>query len=281
MKKIIISNYELNYEEKGEGELVVFVHGSVSDYRTWKNQFEEFSKNYHTIVYSRRFHWPNKKILSTEDYSMNQHVDDLEKLLKETGKKANLVGHSYGGFICLLLAMKSPELIRKLILSEPPLITLHVSNIPKPIEIIKLLFTRPKTGFAIINFGVKGIGPATKEVKNDNIDKAIEIFGKATLGREAYAELSKLRKEQVNENVIKSEFIGSGFPKLDLNKIANTNIPTLLLEGENSPKLFSLLLDRLEELLPNSKRNVIPNASHITHEDNCNEYNRLVLSFIK
>jgi pimeloyl-ACP methyl ester carboxylesterase len=124
MERIKLNNYEFGYNEKGEGELIVFVHGSVSDYRTWENQINEFSKKHHTIRYSRRYHWPNEKISESEDYSMYQHVNDLEELLKKQKKPVTLIGHSYGAFICLMVAMKSSELIKRLTLSEPPVITL-------------------------------------------------------------------------------------------------------------------------------------------------------------
>ena len=38
-----INDYVFEFIEKGKGETVVFVHGSVSDYRTWQKQQEEFS----------------------------------------------------------------------------------------------------------------------------------------------------------------------------------------------------------------------------------------------
>jgi pimeloyl-ACP methyl ester carboxylesterase len=220
-----INDYDFEYVEEGNGETVVFVHGSVSDYRTWQKQQPEFSKYYHTISYSRRFHWPNEKISEQEDYSMHQHVDDLENLIKKLNGTVHLIGHSYGAFVCLMLAMKSPQLIKSLVLSEPPLITLYVSNSPKALEILKLLFSRPKTAVALIKLGAKGIEPATKEVQRGNIKEAIEIFGKATLGLETYAKLSDSRMEQIYENVIKAEFVGSGFPPLDQRKIREIKVP--------------------------------------------------------
>lgn len=276
-----INDYVFEVIEKGAGDTIVFVHGSVSDYRTWRKQQEEFSKHHHTISYSRRFHWPNEKISEHEDYSMYQHMEDLEALINNLNSSVHLIGHSYGAYICLLFAMKSPHQIKSLILSEPPVITLYVSNSPKPLEILKLLFLRPKTALALIKLGAKGIEPATKEVKSGNMKKAIEIFGKATLGKDTYANLSESRMGQVYNNAIKAEFVGSGFPPLDIIKIREINIPTLLISGRNSPKIFHFLLDRLMELLPNAKRKIIEGASHISHEDNAHDYNETVLSFIK
>lgn len=275
------NDYVFELVEKGQGETVVFVHGSVSDYRTWQKQQEEFSKRHHTISYSRRFHWPNEQISEYEDYSMFQHMEDLEALIKKLNDSVHLIGHSYGAFICLLFAIKSPHLIKSLVLSEPPVVTLFVSNSPKPMEILKLLLSRPRTAMALIKLGVKGIEPATKEVKNGNLKKAIEIFGKATLGVHTYTNLSDSRMEQVYNNVIKAEFVGSGFPPIDENKIREIKIPTLLISGRNSPKIFHFLLDRLMELLPKAKRKIIEDASHISHEDNALDYNETVLSFIE
>lgn len=282
MLQVNLNNYKFNYVENGNGDNLVFVHGSASDYRTWDKQMEYFSKDYHTIVYSRRFHWPNKPIADNEDYSMAKHVEDLEEFLKFIGNQpVHLVGHSYGALICILLAIKNSELIHTLTLAEPPAVALFVSNIPKPMEILKLFFSKPKLAFGIIKFGAKGIAPTTKAFKQNNMDKALSIFGKATLGVDTFLNLSKPRLEQSRANLMKAELLGSGFLPLDKNKIQNIKLPTLLISGQNSPKLWQHLLVELNKLIPNSELIIIPEASHIMHEDNVSNYNETVLSFLK
>jgi hypothetical protein len=55
-------------------------------------------KGYRTIVYSRRFHWPNEAIREGTDYSMTEHVDDLRALLRSLdAAPAHLVGHCQAG----------------------------------------------------------------------------------------------------------------------------------------------------------------------------------------
>jgi pimeloyl-ACP methyl ester carboxylesterase len=282
MKQLELNKYKFNYIESGKGDFLVFVHGSASDYRTWGKQLEEFGKYYHAIAYSRRFHFPNEQISDKDDYSMTQHVEDLEVFLKFlSDKPVHLVGHSYGAFVCLLLAIKNPQLVRTLVLAEPPVVTLYVSNTPKPGEIIKLLLSKPKTAWAIIKFGAKGIAPATAALKQNNMEKVLDIFGKATLGVTTYQNLSAARLEQSRINLIKAELLGTGFPHLDKQKIKNIEIPVLLISGQKSRKLFHYLLDGLQELLPHSERIMIPEASHIMHEDNAAYYNSAVLSFLK
>ena len=281
MKHLVLNNYRFHYEEKGNGDPLIFVHGSVSDYRTWSNQQEEIGRLYRTMACSRRFHWPNVKISDHEDYSMIQHVEDLDAFISATcDRPVHLIGHSYGAFVCLLLTGQYQDLVRTLVLAEPPVTTLFVSNSPRPSEILKLLFTRPKTAAAIIKFGARGIAPATAEVKRGNLDKAIEIFGKVTLGSGAYESLSKERLEQVHENLIKAEFLGSGYPPLDIERIRQISIPILLVYSQGSPRLFHLLQDRLHELLPHAGQQLITGAAHIMHEDNPDAYNKALLSLI-
>lgn len=55
IKKSEVNGTNLAYIEQGAGEPVIFVHGAVSDYRTWLEQIGAFSENFRTICYSRRF----------------------------------------------------------------------------------------------------------------------------------------------------------------------------------------------------------------------------------
>jgi pimeloyl-ACP methyl ester carboxylesterase len=281
MASVDINGVLLEYFEDGSGESIVFVHGSASDYRTWQFQQDEFAKQFRTIAYSRRYHWPNKQIAEGVDYSMIEHVDDLQTLLHSLGAvPAHLVGHSYGAFLCLLLAIKEPYLVRTLVLAEPPVITLFVSDPPKPLEILKLLVSRPRTAVSIIKFGTKGINPAAAAARRDDMEEAMRLFGTTALGPEAFRQLSKARLAQVRDNLIKAEFLGSGFVPLEAEQIRRIHIPTLLLNGQRSPGLFHRLIDRLQELLPNSERVKIREASHIIHEDNASAYNAALLSFL-
>lgn len=112
------------------------------------------------------------------------------------------------------------------------------------------------------------------------MDEALEIFGAASLGADTFDSLSPERLEQARDNLIKAEFLGSGFPPLDDDQVRSVQAPTLLLSGQASLGLYARLLDRLQELLPHVERAEIPDASHIMHEDNPAVYNATVLSFL-
>lgn len=284
MARLEINAIPFEYFEDGSAAPLVLVHGSASDHRTWQLQRNEFAKRFRVISYSRRYHWPNVPIRDRTDYSMAQHVEDLQALLGSlNAAPAYLVGHSYGAFLCLLLAMREPQIVRALVLAEPPAITLFVSNRPKPLEIIKLLATRPRTAAAIIAFGVKGVAPATKAFRQGDMELGIRTFGDAVFGRGGYDRLPESRRAQVHDNLtnVKAELLGSGFLPLDANQVRRVQAPTLLITGQHSIGLFHCLTDRLEELLPHNERIEIPGASHMMHEDNAPAYNAAVLSFLE
>src|SRR5688572_31012941 len=49
VKSIFINNDSLHYIEIGKGEPVIFIHGTLGDYRTWGFQIDTFAKNYRVI----------------------------------------------------------------------------------------------------------------------------------------------------------------------------------------------------------------------------------------
>ena len=282
MAKLNINGATLEVAQQGDGDTVLFVHGSNSDYRTWEAQMAEFSQHYRAVAFSRRFHWPNEKITEDADYSMLEHLDDLKALIQSLGETpVHLVGHSYGAFLCLLLAMREPQLIRSLVLGEAPVVTLFITMPPKPQQILKLLVTRPRTAVALIKFAATGLVPATKAMEQDDPEKSLRIFGPTVLGREAFNAMSPPRLAQARANNFKAEFVGSGFLPVESAAVRRVQIPALLVTSQQSQPLFHRLTDRLEALLPHTERASIPSASHIAHENNPAAYNAAVLDFLQ
>src|SRR5687767_11716004 len=120
VKKIEVNATNLSYIEQGAGEPVIFIHGAVSDYRTWLEQIVAFSKNYKAISYSRRFHQPNGNDGDGSDYSRDLHTADLVRFIKALNLgKVHLTGHSYGASIAFMTAVNYPELVSSLVLGEP------------------------------------------------------------------------------------------------------------------------------------------------------------------
>jgi pimeloyl-ACP methyl ester carboxylesterase len=98
----------------GEGEPAVFVHGSFGwGEETWREQ-RPLSERYRLLLLDRRGFGrspPNGRV------DFDRDADDVAELL---GDGAHLVGHSYGGVVCLLAASRRPDAVRSLALIEPP-----------------------------------------------------------------------------------------------------------------------------------------------------------------
>jgi len=283
VKTADVNGTTLAYLEQGQGEPVVFVHGSASDLRTWQHQFDAFGATHRALVYSRRYARPNQPIPEGADDPMRVHVDDLVELLRQVDAvPSHLVAHSWGGFVSLLTAILHPEVVRSLVLMEPPVLSLFVSTPPRPSELLRTLLRRPRTAIAIMRFGITTAEPAAKAYRRGDDEAGFEIFGRGVLGSDALERLSAERRAQAWDNVAvdKAQLLGEGFPPLSDEQVRGVNVPTLLLHGRQSPSFLRRLSDRLEELLPNVRRIEVPGASHIMHEDNPEAVNRAIAEFL-
>jgi pimeloyl-ACP methyl ester carboxylesterase len=281
MASIELNGARLDYVERGSGEAIVLVHGSASDRRTWSGQLPVFGRSYRVVAYSRRYHWPNPPIARGGDYSMPEHVADLESLIQSLdASPAHLVGHSYGAFVYLLLALKRPEMVRSLVLTEAPMFPLVIDIPPRPRDLVKLLLTRPRMALAVARFGARGLGPAVAATRRGDRETALRLLGSAILGPESFRRLSDDRLAQARANFIDAELLGSLFPPLTADQVRGVRCPVLLVDGDRSPPVFHHLTSVLRRLLPIVERIDIASASHLVHEDAPSAFASAVVSFL-
>jgi pimeloyl-ACP methyl ester carboxylesterase len=280
---VVVEGTTLAYHEQGEGEPVVFVHGSASDLRIWEQQVPAIAGSHRAIAYSRRYARPNEDIPPGQDDRMLPHVDDLTSFLRAIDvAPAHLVGHSWGAFICLLTAIRHPRLVRSLVLQEPPVLSLFVSTPPRPKELLPLLVRRPRTALAILKFGASTIAPTQRAFRHGDDDQALQTFAHGVLGKDTYERLPEERKQQARENLntLRAQLLGAGFPPLSEHDVRGIRVPTLLMTGERSPAFLLRLTDRLQQLLPNAERVEILGASHAMQEENPGAVNEAMLGFL-
>jgi len=285
MAEIEIRGAKLFYTERGSGEPVVFVHGGLSDYRTWAPQLEAIGERYRAITYSRRWHWPNAPVPAGGTSHMDTHVEDLAEFITSIGAApANVVGNSWGAYTSLVLARRYPALVRSLVVEEPPVIPLFFKNgAPTTGELIRAFARRPRTAAALMGFGMTTIAPVTKLFKHGEDERAMIRFVHGVLGREAYESLPEERRQQMRANLseLAAEFrINAGFASFTENDARAIRVPTLALTGAKSPAVLVYLSERLLELLPDARRIVIPAASHVMHEENAPATNAAILAFL-
>ncbi|MDR7558771.1 MAG: alpha/beta hydrolase [Armatimonadota bacterium] len=286
LRTVVANGVNLAYVERGAGApSVVFVHGGYSDLRTWLQQLDAFAKEHRVVAYSRRYARPNEDIPTGHDDQMGPHVDDLLSLIQSLDlAPAHLVGNSWGAFICLLAALKEPGLVRTLVLGEPPVLPLFISNSPKLRELLAVFLRGPRDAISIMRFGAQVVGPAERAYRAGELDRGTRIFVTGVLGSRAFDGLPEERKRQMRENhtADAAQLLGAGFPPLRDSDVRQIQTPTLLVTGERSPTVLRRTLTRrLEHLLPNVERVEIPGASHLMHEENPEGFNRAVLPFLQ
>jgi non-heme chloroperoxidase len=259
-KSIKINGRQLCYVDQGEGQQqppVIFVHGGLDDYRCWQYQIESFSKEYRTISYSRRFAYPNKWIGNiAQDNTVEDNAKDLAEIIRKLDlAPAHLVGASFGAYTALYCASKNPELVKTLVLNEPPIFQfLARSSIKEDAELLQRFITRVQR-------------PSQDACKRGDYGKGVQVFMDAIMNMENFFEkLPEEVKEYLMDNAksLESELesaMSTSFTIEDVKQL--TTIPTLQVKGELSPKLFLRIVDILTGTMPNNTEQiVIPNVSH-------------------
>jgi pimeloyl-ACP methyl ester carboxylesterase len=124
----------LHVETLGDGPDVVLVHGAFG----WGRQ--TFAEQYALAEQACRLHVVDRRgygaSSAPDGVGWPVDVPDLVALLEELGG-AHLVGHSYGGVDALLVAGDRPDLVRSLVVVEPPMY--GVSEHPDVVELCREL----------------------------------------------------------------------------------------------------------------------------------------------
>jgi pimeloyl-ACP methyl ester carboxylesterase len=273
VKSIFINGDSIHYIDIGKGEPVVFVHGSLDDYRAWQMEMDTFAKSHRVIAYSRRYAYPGNQVWNdSADYSVRIHANDLTTLIQslELGP-VHLVGHSYGAYATLLTAIEHPELVKTLTLGEPP--------------VLPLLEGVAGGDTIEYNFMNRSVAPAAEAFKTGDDEKAIAVFIGGVIGDStAYSAIPLEGRDMMRANVL--ELRGtvlskkSPFPPVTCSDLKKINTPVLLLTGEKTVMLFSVITDELNQCLPNKEKTVLPGATHGLQFDNPADFNKIVLGFI-
>jgi len=111
---------KLYYESYGKGEPLLLLHINGGSMKLFSGQIAYFSKNYHVIAVDSRAH--GRTVDTQDSLSFEMMADDFNALLDHLHlKNCYVVGWSDGGINGLVLAMRHPDKVKKLVVSGPNL----------------------------------------------------------------------------------------------------------------------------------------------------------------
>jgi pimeloyl-ACP methyl ester carboxylesterase len=103
--------------------LIVFSHGNSFPGATYSVMLDALKKRGYQIKFIDKFgHDPLYPVTNNWPHLVEQLADFVRPMLKPSGGKAILVGHSLGGIVSILCASKYPELAQGVVLLDSPVI---------------------------------------------------------------------------------------------------------------------------------------------------------------
>jgi non-heme chloroperoxidase len=268
--KIRVRNIELHYIQQGQGEPLILLHGGQGDYRAWEPQMKALSTQFRVISYSRRYHYPNNNPLTAKYRSAYTEAEDLAAFIgKLKLGRAHLVGTSIGAFTALVLAVKYPEMVRSLVLAEPP--------------VHQWMKDSPNGADAYREFMTMIWEPATEAFKTGDDEGAMRLLVDGFAGKGRFDNLPPEARAVAIQN---SRFFKAAtsspdpFPNLSKDDVSQLRIPVLIVTGENTIKIHKLVNEELARLLPKADQAIIPNAGHGSSRENPQGFNEAVLKFL-
>ena len=245
--KNLLKNY--NYIEKGEGQVIILLHGLMGGLSNFKDVIDFFSsKNYKVVI-------PELPIytLPLKETSVTAFSDFLEDFVKF--KKFNnpiLLGNSLGGHIGLIFSNKNPNLVKSLVLTGSSGLYENSMGESYP-KRENYEYIKRKTEEVFYNPKV-----ATKEI----VDEVFETVN----NRDKLVRTLSIAKSAIRHNM------SSDLP--------NIETPTLLIWGENDLVTPPEVAVEFNSLLPNSELIWIKKCGHAPMMEHPKEFNRILFNWL-
>ncbi|MBL7202767.1 MAG: alpha/beta hydrolase [Desulfobacteraceae bacterium] len=105
------------YEVHGQGRPLVLLNGIMMNTLSWEEHLSKLKNHYQLLTYDMRDQGQSSRL--EDGYDISIHAGDLKRLLNHLNiPKVNIWGVSYGGQVALIFALKYPEMVENLVLSN-------------------------------------------------------------------------------------------------------------------------------------------------------------------
>jgi len=264
LKYVNTSRGPVAYTDRGHGEPVVLIHGSISDLRIWQPMFSGLARHHRVIAYSRRHHWPNPSPF--DEYSFARDVDDLWEVLRTLAiSTANLVAHSAGGFVALEFAKRYGPKAMSLALFDPNAVGILNGS----------------EAAAVDSEMTKWLSPVRKSLAVGDDKAALQYLLNPLVGN---AELPRWFVSMANDNLaaLNRQFSSKlPRPSISCDELRRYPGSALVLQGESTPRAFQLVNRAVQRCARNAQLETITRCGHIFQVDAPRKVQERIGQFLK
>jgi epoxide hydrolase 4 len=267
----------LHYVEAGEGPLVVLLHGFPEFWYSWRHQIPALAQaGFHVLAPDMRGYDLSDKPQSWRAYDAGLLAQDIAGLIRSFGEQsAFLVGHDWGAAVAYTLAMRHPEVVRRLAILNVP----HPAHMLAGFRTLRQLrkswymffFQIPRLPERLIardhfSFAKRSLRTDSKGVFSDeDLERYVEAWSQpgALTGMVNYYRAALRRR-----------------PDTALAQMKPIEASTLVIWGMRDRYLGSELAAPGSEWVPNVRVEHIPEASHTVQNDAHERVNELLIEFL-
>ena len=246
---------------EGSGKPLLILHGFLGMSDNWKSLGTQFANNFQVHILDLRNHG---RSLHAEDFSYEIMAQDVYGYCEAHQlENIDIIGHSMGGKVAMLLATSHPELVDKLIVADiaPKFYPQHHQDILAGLNAIDFSKQPSRSDVEVIMAQfIPDFGTRQFLMKN--------LFWKEP-GQLAFRFNLAIFNQKMNE-------IGVALPQS-----ARYQKPTLFIRGGNSKYILDSDFEDIKVHFPNSSIETIPNVGHWLHAENPIEFYQIVTSFLR
>jgi pimeloyl-ACP methyl ester carboxylesterase len=248
----------LNSTTIGKGRTLLFLHGFGANSYTWSKISQSLAQNYRLIFLDLKGHGASPKP-NDGAYSLHDQAELVSAFITDHGlEDVTLIGHSLGGGIALLVALKaaskSPNPISSLILVDS---VAYSQRLPGFIKILRIPVLAQLLVRVVPNrFQALQVLRLAYHDPDKITDETIEAYSAPLSLPGAHNALIETAKQIIPDDI---EEISSRY--------ATIRMPTLLVWGRRDRIVNREVGERLHRAMPNSDLVVIDGIGHIPQEE--------------
>ncbi|WP_345814502.1 alpha/beta hydrolase [Paraburkholderia sp. PREW-6R] len=260
------SGISVPYVECGTGEPVVFVHGSLCDFRYWDAQTAALSEHFRCISVSLSHYWPANEACIQGEFGWQTHVAELAEFIEAIDlAPVHLVGHSRGGCVAFHVAREYPRLVKTLTLADP--------GGPLHVEGMAEAALPPATN--VLRARVAEL------IESQQIDAGLELFVDSVSAPGTWRRSPLAFRTMAIDNAdTLPKQLRDPLPAYSRDTARDVKCRTLLIDGQKSPRMFRNNVEKLAEWIDYAERQTVAGASHGMNVSNAGAFNRLVRAFV-